>query len=1280
MDTSHHTVMPNNPMYECSIDKKPVETKKAERVITQDAAMKMARYLEKASGLFFTLILEPCGRMSMPFVAGSVSVLNDLRFDDLAEDIGPFLARCRPDEAAYLVSELHRSARAMAPCRIEFRIFDSSGQPVSVVLTAMPQQEAASSGAVEWNGVVREMLKPSQHASVFSVAAHKHGENAAEDREAFLASLLDTIPLPVFFKDRAGRYLGFNRAFETVFCASKESIGKSVFDTHPRHLAEIYFAKDEELFKAGGVQQYESRLKSSTGEERDVVFNKAVFTDRNGVPLGLIGVVQDITERNQAERAQRAHYEEVLRLNEQLEEGARALEEYAVELEASQEQIKTTEAWYRSILHSAPDGILVVDDNGIITLANRQVSRMFGYSETELLGRSVDMLVPADLRQGHAKKRLAFPKIMTEETASRLVGDQRACRKDGTEFAVDVALSRLPDSDSDAGIICATVRDITERHEAEQKLNEARARLVSVLQTIPDMVWLKDVEGVYLSCNHGFERLTGKPESDIVGKTDYDLFDLKLADLFREKDRAAIEAKHLCLYEEWVTYPDNGEHALMETRKVPVFGVNGDVTGVLGVARDITERKRMESALERREQEFRTLAENAPDIIMRYDRECRRIYVNPAFVNAIGLSYEALLGRTPTQYSSSSNALAYENAIRKVLREGHACEHEYPWVTVSGRSVISLFNIVPERDADGSVESVLAIGRDITERKHMEEILELREREFRTLVENARDTITRYGRDLRRLYVNPAFAALFDGDASSLLGVTPAECPLATTADTYTLNLSEVFASGEAREFELKWNAKDGTEVCHLINLTPEFGADGTVESILAVGRDITELNAFRQKIHQMAFYDPLTSLPNRALFNDRLRQMMADVSWHGQLAGVMLIDMDRFKEVNDTMGHAVGDDLLREAAVRLSSCVRAYDTVARLGGDEFAILLPEVRSGDDLGRIAGKILDKFGERFLLDGKEVFVSCSIGIALYPDDSTEANDLVKYADSAMYFAKRSGRNNFRFYSKDLTDSANERLALESELRRAIERNELELHYQPKVLLQSGEIIGSEALLRWRNPQFGMVSPVQFIPIAEDTGLIIELGEWVLREACQTASEWNAEGRPLHKVAINLSARQFQSQNLAAVVSTILKEKHCRPEWIELEITESLLLDEEGKTLETLSAFQSMGISIAIDDFGTGYSALSYLARFPINTLKIDKSFIHSVTTDKYRSELVKAILSIARCLNQQVVAEGVETLEQAAFLEVNGCHVAQGFLYSRPVPKAEVASMPRRFNL
>jgi len=423
-----------------------------------------------------------------------------------------------------------------------------------------------------------------------------------------------------------------------------------------------------------------------------------------------------------------------------------------------------------------------------------------------------------------------------------------------------------------------------------------------------------------------------------------------------------------------------------------------------------------------------------------------------------------------------------------------------------------------------------------------------------------------------------------------------------------------------------------------------------------------------------MAFYDSRTTLPNRELFYERLQQATAEAASHRQPVGVMMLDIDHFKAVNDTMGHPVGDELLRQAARRFQASVRAGDTVARLSGDEFAILLPDIQHKRELADTANKMLETFEEPFLLDGKEVFVSCSIGIALYPDDSTDANDLLKYADSAMYSAKRLGRGSFQFYSRELTAEAQKRLMLESELRRAIERGELEVHYQPKVLLDNGMMIGSEALLRWHHREMGMVPPAQFIPIAEDTGLIVELGCWVFREACRTAAQLNADGQVSHKVAVNFSSRQFQRSDLLERVTEILDGTACRPEWIEIEITESLLLDEKYETLAVLCALRTMGISIAIDDFGTGYSALNYLARFPIDTLKIDRSFISS--GDKRSAELVKAILSIARCLGQSVVAEGVETIEQANFLTANGCGAAQGFLYSKALPKAELVKLPQ----
>ncbi len=855
------------------------------------------------------------------------------------------------------------------------------------------------------------------------ITDRKHMEEKLQERQAFLHSLLEAIPVPVFYKDREGRYLGFNRAYEEFFGAKKKDLlGKSVFDISPEDLAKVYHAKDSELFAQGGIQRYESRVKSASGDFRDVIFHKAVFEDfAKGERGGLIGVILDITDRKRTELDLQNQFTEIVRLNDELEDLARSLEEQTVELEASQESLKQTEAWYRGILHSAPDGMMVISRNGAITQVNVELLRMFGYSEEELIGQRMELLVPPAMREIHVSHRERFADRTDAGSTARLVSDLRACRKGGSEFFVDVTLSVLPETEWNSGSICASIRDVTERRNAE-------------------------------------------------------------------------------------------------------------------------------------------------------------------------------------------------------------------------------------------------------------ELLATREHEFRTLVENTTDTVARYGKDLRRLYANPAFTSMVEGGSGALLGKRPSEVPGGPFARFYEEKLMEVLESGEVCDFELPWQDKTGKEIYSLISMTPEFNPEGRISSVLAVGRDISELYAIRKEIHRMAFFDPLTDLPNRSLFNDRIHQILADASYHHQMAGLMMIDMDRFKVVNDTMGHAIGDELLRETGARLSGCVRTYDTVARLGGDEFAVILPDIRHADDLARIANKMRSVFDAPFFLNGKEVFVSCSIGIALFPDDSTDPDDLLKFADSAMYVAKRTGRNTFRFYSKEMTEVANERLMLESELRRAIARDELALMYQPKFDLASRQTTGSEALLRWNHPGRGMISPEKFIPIAEDSGLILELGEWVLREACRTASNLNSPGRPLHKVAINLSARQFQTSDLVGAVALILKETECRPQWIELEITESLLLDEGSGAIDVLIAFRSMGITIAIDDFGTGYSSLSYLARFPINTLKIDRSFVFSLENDPSRAELVKAILSFARSMGQEVVAEGVETRGQADFLLAHGCHIAQGFWFSRPVSKAHLIAL------
>jgi diguanylate cyclase (GGDEF)-like protein/PAS domain S-box-containing protein len=787
-----------------------------------------------------------------------------------------------------------------------------------------------------------------------------------------------------------------------------------------------------------------------------------------------------------------------------------------------------------------------------------------------------------------------------------------------------------------------------------------------ILDNAREAVYLIGPDRRFVYVNDEACRSLGYSREELLGKTPEDIDPDITPELARwiraqlaERGSVTVETRHRRC--DGGTFPVEMQGTLFEYQ--------GQMVNVAFV-RDITGRRRQQRQLELLEHAVNLTS----DGVFLMDENVRFVYVNEAACRSLDFSREELLGKTPPDIDPDITLEACLDMMHSATAEPGRFESRHR--ARDGRIFpVELTGVIFEQDGN---KFALTTARDITERKRMEDKLAASEREFRSLAENSPDTIARYGRDLRRLYINPAYAAQVGGSAGILLGKMPAECPIYANAAEYEARIDGVFASGNETEFELKWANKDGQEVCILLRLTPEFGKDGDVTSVLAVGRDITELSASRLKIHQMAFYDALTALPNRALFGDRLRQMLTEASRHGQLAGVMMLDLDRFKTVNDTMGHPAGDKLLRETALRLSACVRAYDTVARLGGDEFAVLLPEIRSGDDLGRVATKMLDALNQPFLLDGKEVFVSCSIGIALYPSDSTESDDLLKFADSAMYSAKRSGRNKFCFYSSELTESANERLMLESELRHAIERKELELYYQPKVRLEDGVLIGSEALLRWKHPQRGVVPPDKFIGIAEDSGLIVEVGEWVLREACRFACERNGTDRPLHKVAINLSARQFQTGDLVETVHGVLESTGCRPEWIELEITESLLLDEDSEVLEMLNAFRSLGISIAIDDFGTGYSALSYLTRFPIDTLKIDYSFIRGIITDRYSAELVKAIVTIAHCLEYQVVAEGVETEAQAAFLKTHGCEIAQGYLYGRPLPQQEFGHLPLSF--
>ena len=473
------------------------------------------------------------------------------------------------------------------------------------------------------------------------------------------------------------------------------------------------------------------------------------------------------------------------------------------------------------------------------------------------------------------------------------------------------------------------------------------------------------------------------------------------------------------------------------------------------------------------------------------------------------------------------------------------------------------------------------------------------------------------------------------------------------------------------------WHARKGGEL-HPVHMTVSAvrDDDGRIASYAASFVDITERRIAEQRIRHLALHDILTDLPNRSLMREGAQAAIARAQRDRRKVALLFVDLDRFKNVNDSLGHPAGDQLLRQCATRLLGALRAADLVGRQGGDEFAVLLPDLVNAEDAARIAAKLLDSVRQPFAVGTRELRITCSIGISLYPEGGADFDTLLRNADAAMYAAKSGGRDCYRFHSGDMTRRASERLELEADLRRALESGGLALAYQPQMDLRSGALAGVEALVRWQHAARGAVSPAQFIPVAEESGLILPVGEWVLREACGQKKAWREEGVPVARMSVNLSSRQLNDPTLVATVNRILEETALQPADLELEITEGMIedADQAQKILHGLSA---MGVTLAIDDFGMGYSSLAHLKRFPIDTLKIDRTFVRDVTTDQGDAAIAKAIIAMAHSLKLKVIAEGVETKEQLAFLEDESCDEFQGFLYSQAIPGGDLAQLLRQ---
>lgn len=926
--------------------------------------------------------------------------------------------------------------------------------------------------------------------------------------------------------------------------------------------------------------------------------------------------------------------------------------------------------------------------------------------------------------------------------------------------------------------------------------DESRALLHTLIETLPDLVWLKDLQGVYLVCNGRVQRLLGLPGTEIVGRTDRELFSREQADFCSRQDRLAIESGAPIVYEEQVTYPDDGRQELLEIIKAPMHDSGGRLIGVLGIGRDITARKRDEielrhfkdrltevqrlsssgnwemdltsdqlwwsdevyrifevdpadfqpsyaafeaavhpadreavgmayrrsveqrepydlvhrllmpdgrvkfvrehcdtvyggdgrplrsvgmiqdvtsqieaqQALAMSEQRLQAILDNAPAVVYVKDLDGRYMMINKLYESLFHLDGRAVVGRRDRDLFPGEQAAILEANDRQVRESGAALQVEEQVPQDDGLHTYLSVKF-PVRDTEGEVYALCGISTDITGKKRAEERL----RQSAAVFENISEGMLITDLDGRILDVNSSFCEISGYTREEVLGANPRLWKSERhDADFYQALWESISREGQWRG-EI-WNRrKDGSVYPAQLTINSIADSQGNTTHYVALFSDITNLKQSEEQLERLAHHDPLTELPNRLLFNARLRHALDQCGRNAQQLSLLFIDLDRFKQINDSFGHVVGDELLRQVAKRLTGCLRREDTVARIGGDEFIVLLENSGQLAHVAAAAEKILASFEQPFQLLGRETFISPSIGISVYPRDGSDSNALMRNADTAMYRAKEAGRNGYAFYTGEMTAQALQRVLLENNLRKALEQDELLIHYQPQLEMESGRVVGTEALLRWWQPASGLIPPGQFIPLAEESGLILPIGEWVLHTACRQAKRWLEQGVPFGRVSVNIATPQIQRGDLVNLVQRVLEESGLPPHCLELEVTESVVMDDFEQAIAVLKGVRALGVRLAMDDFGTGYSSLANLKRLPIEQLKIDKSFVRDIPNDPNDMAITRAVIALGLSLQLEVIAEGVESDQQRRFLLQEGCHLGQGYLFQRPMTPEQFAA-------
>jgi len=937
-------------------------------------------------------------------------------------------------------------------------------------------------------------------------------------------------------------------------------------------------------------------------------------------------------------------------------------------------------------LTSIGDAVVTTDTNGNVTFLNTVAKKLTEHQGDEVYGLPIDEVLNLWNMASGKKIKTPIYDVLHNNLTKLISNGTKLISNSGKEYIISDSAAPVKSED---GVIIGTVlvfQDDTKKHIKEKELQESyqlnqelKERMELALLGSQDGIWDWNIETNSVYFSPRWKEMLGYRDDELPNK--FSTWDSRIHPDDVKATMAVIqenmdgkteyfEGVHRLKHKEghWVWILDRGKTS---------FNKDGKPVRMIGTHTDVS----VETELKLKSAERGRILDNSTNEIFIFDaHDFKFLYMNKGAQKNIGYSPEELFDMTPLDIKPMLVLADFVDLLKPITEDGQNNIH---LSTIHQRKDGSRYNAdiyLQSTNFEGH-DAYVAFILDVTKRKKAEHDLE----EQYALMQNIVNTVPVriFWKDKSLTYLGANKLFLEDAGLEStneIIGKNDFELPWGDTeAQNYRDDDTKVMDSGISKiNFEEIQTKDNGETIVLLTSKIPLKDAQTNIMGVLGSYMDITvqrrteeELKKQKDILAHQAHHDALTGLPNRVLFNDRLEQAIEKAKRHESKVALLFIDLDHFKEINDSLGHDIGDKILKEVTRKLEETIRNEDTVARLGGDEFTVIIEDLAQGQDVSFLAQKILYALATPITIEGNVLYVSSSIGISLYPDDGGSSANLLKYADSAMYKAKYEGRNNFQFYSAEMTEIALERVIMETSLREALKHEDFVVYYQPQINGVNDKIVGMEALVRWQHSSMGVISPVKFIPIAESTGLIIELDRFVMRTAMTQFVKWHKEGLNPGVLAMNLSIKQIQRKDFITVLKNLLIETGCKPEWIALELTESQIMSNPEESIKVLNQIKDIGVELAVDDFGTGYSSLTYLKRLPIDKLKIDRAFIKDLPDDDEDVGITRAVIALAKSLNLKLIAEGVETQAQRDFIVENGCNNIQGYFYSKPIPADEM---------